>query len=158
MFRNSPDVDGGGTAYLGPTTIIEMTIPMSQSSSGATLDDSWVLAGPITDKLAKEGFTQQKKLMCLHTCTKLTTLKGLLFNSSTVLFHLPTKPLYSFSCHSHVLKICSSVISFYILRKIITPGNEFCIKHRKSETDHFKLIIMMQLLSKTVLRLLYIYI
>ena len=48
MFRNSPEVDGGGTAYLGPTTIIEMTIPMIQSSSGATLDDSWVLAGPIS--------------------------------------------------------------------------------------------------------------
>ena len=47
MFRNSPEVDGGGTAYLGPTTIIEMTISMSQSSSGATLDDSWVLVGPI---------------------------------------------------------------------------------------------------------------
>ena len=110
-----------------------------------------------TDKLVKEGFTQQKKLMCLHTCTKLTTLKGLLFNTSSVLFHLPTKPLYSFSCHSHVLTNCWSVISFYILGEIITPGNEFCIKHRKSETDHFKLIIMMQLLSKTVLRLLYIY-
>ena len=48
MFRNGPEVDGGGTAYLGPTTIIEMTIPMSQSSSDATLDDSWVLAGPIS--------------------------------------------------------------------------------------------------------------
>ena len=48
MFRNGPEVDGGDTAYLGPTTIIEMTIPMSQSSSDATLDDSWVLAGPIT--------------------------------------------------------------------------------------------------------------
>ena len=48
MFRNSPEVDGGGTAYLGPTTIIEMTIPMSQSSSDAALDDSWVLAGPIS--------------------------------------------------------------------------------------------------------------
>ena len=47
MFRNGPEVDGGGTAYLGPTTIIEMTIPMSQSSSDVTLDDSWVLAGPI---------------------------------------------------------------------------------------------------------------
>ena len=47
MFRNGPEVDGGGTAYLGPTTIIEMTIPMSQSFSDATLDDSWVLAGPI---------------------------------------------------------------------------------------------------------------
>ena len=47
MFRNGSEVDGGGTAYLGPTTIIEMTIPMSQSSSSATLDDSWVLAGPI---------------------------------------------------------------------------------------------------------------
>ena len=47
MFRNGPEVDGGGTAYLGPTTIIEMTILMSQSSSDATLDDSWVLAGPI---------------------------------------------------------------------------------------------------------------
>ena len=47
MFRNGPEVDGGGTAYLGPTTIIEMTISMSQSSSDATLDDSWVLAGPI---------------------------------------------------------------------------------------------------------------
>ena len=48
MFRNGPEVDGGGTAYLGPTTIIEMTIPMSQSSSDAILDDSWVLAGPIS--------------------------------------------------------------------------------------------------------------
>ena len=52
MFRNGPEVDGGGTAYLGPTTIIEMTIPMSQSSSDATLDDSWVLAGPISDILS----------------------------------------------------------------------------------------------------------
>ena len=48
MFRNSPEMGGGGIACLGPTTIIEMTIPMSQSSSGATLDDSWVLAGPIS--------------------------------------------------------------------------------------------------------------
>ena len=48
MFRNGPEMDGGDTAYLGPTTIIEMTIPRSQSSSAATLDDSGVLAGPIT--------------------------------------------------------------------------------------------------------------
>ena len=48
MFRNGPEMDGGDTAYLGPTTIIEMTIPMSQSSSDASLDDSWVLAGPIS--------------------------------------------------------------------------------------------------------------
>ena len=47
MFRNGPEMDGGDTAYLGPTTIIEMTIPVSQSSSDATLDDSWVLAEPI---------------------------------------------------------------------------------------------------------------
>ena len=47
MFRNNPEMDGGGTAFLGPTTIIEMTISMSESSSGATLDDPWVLAGPI---------------------------------------------------------------------------------------------------------------
>ena len=53
MFRNGPEVDGGGTAYLGPTTIIEMTIPMSQSSSDATLDDSWVLAGPISNDLVE---------------------------------------------------------------------------------------------------------
>ena len=33
MFRNSPEMDGGGTACLGPTTIIEMTISMSESSS-----------------------------------------------------------------------------------------------------------------------------
>ena len=46
MFRNGPEMDGGDIAYLGPTTIIEMTIPMSQSSSDATLDDSGVLAGP----------------------------------------------------------------------------------------------------------------
>ena len=52
MFRNGPEVDGDGTAYLGPMTIIEMTIPMSQSSSDATLDDSWVLAGPISDILS----------------------------------------------------------------------------------------------------------
>ena len=43
MFCNGLEMDGGDTAYLGPTTIIEMTIPMSQSSSDATLDDSWVL-------------------------------------------------------------------------------------------------------------------
>ena len=48
MLRNGPEVDGGGSAYLGPTTIIKMTILMSQSSSDATLDDSWVLAGPIS--------------------------------------------------------------------------------------------------------------
>ena len=48
MLRNSPEVDGGVTACLEPTTLIEMTISMSQSSSGATLDDSWVLAGPIS--------------------------------------------------------------------------------------------------------------
>ena len=47
MFRNGPEVDEGGTAYLGATTIIDMTIPISQSSSDATLDDPWVLAGPI---------------------------------------------------------------------------------------------------------------
>ena len=49
MFRNGPEVDGGDTAYLGPTTVIEMMIPRSQSSSDATLDDSsLVLAGPIS--------------------------------------------------------------------------------------------------------------
>ena len=48
MFRNGSEMDGGDTAYLGPTTIIEMTIPRSQSSSAATLDDSGVLAGPVT--------------------------------------------------------------------------------------------------------------
>ena len=48
MFCNGPEMDGGDTAYLGPTTIIEMTIPMSQSSSDATLDDSGVLARPIS--------------------------------------------------------------------------------------------------------------
>ena len=53
MFRNGPKMDGGDTAYLGPTTIIEMTIPMSQSSSDATLDDSWVLAGPIRNYYLK---------------------------------------------------------------------------------------------------------
>ena len=47
MFRNGPEMDGGDTTYLGPTTIIEMMIPMSQSSSDATLDDPGVLAGPI---------------------------------------------------------------------------------------------------------------
>ena len=48
MFRNGPEMDGDDTAYLGPTTIIEMTIPRSQSSLAATLDDSGVLAGPIS--------------------------------------------------------------------------------------------------------------
>ena len=50
MFRNSPEMGGGGIACLGPTTITERTIYMSESSSGATLDDPWVLAGPITTK------------------------------------------------------------------------------------------------------------
>ena len=48
MFRNGPEMDGGDTAYLGPTTVIEMTIPRSQSSLAATLDDSGVFAGPIS--------------------------------------------------------------------------------------------------------------
>ena len=61
MFRNGPEVDGGDTAYLGPTTIIEMTIPMSQSSSDATLDDSWVLAGPISGYNA----TAEKYFLCI---------------------------------------------------------------------------------------------
>ena len=60
MFRNGPEVDGGDTAYLGPTTIIEMTIPMSQSSSDATLDDSWVLAGPIRAVMGLRSFQVKK--------------------------------------------------------------------------------------------------
>ena len=48
MFRNSPEMGGGGIACLGPTTIIGRTIYISESSSGATLDDPWVFAGPIT--------------------------------------------------------------------------------------------------------------
>ena len=48
MFCNGPEMDGGDTAYLGPTTIIEMTIPRCQSSSAVTLDDSGGLAGPIS--------------------------------------------------------------------------------------------------------------
>ena len=47
MFRNSPEMGGGGIACLGPTTIIGRTIYISESSSGATLDDPWVFAGPI---------------------------------------------------------------------------------------------------------------
>ena len=53
MFRNTPEMDGGGTACLGLTTIIEMTISMSESSSGAILDDPWVLAGPIIDYIGE---------------------------------------------------------------------------------------------------------
>ena len=60
MFHNGPEVDGGDTAYLGPTTIIEMTIPMSQSSSDATLDDSWVLAGPIRAVMGLRSFQVKK--------------------------------------------------------------------------------------------------
>ena len=67
MFRNGPEMDGGDTAYLGPTTIIEMTIPRSQSSSDATLDDSGVLAGPIrndslTYKCSNHPWPMAKKL------------------------------------------------------------------------------------------------
>ena len=51
MFCNGPEMDGGDTAYLGPTIIIEMTIPRCQSSSAVTLDDSGGLAGPITIRL-----------------------------------------------------------------------------------------------------------
>ena len=66
MFRNGPEVDGGGTAYLGPTTIIEMTIPMSQSSSDATLDDSWVLAGPINNCLVHLHLPRQDLIYVLQ--------------------------------------------------------------------------------------------
>ena len=47
MFCNGPEMDGGDTACLGPTTIIEITIPRCQSSSALTLDDAGGLAGPI---------------------------------------------------------------------------------------------------------------
>ena len=50
MFCNGPEMDGGDTACLGPTTIIEITIPRCQSSSAMTLDDAGGLAGPITNK------------------------------------------------------------------------------------------------------------
>ena len=48
MFCNGPEMDRGDTAYFGPTTIIEMTIPRCQSSSAVTMDDSGVLAGTIS--------------------------------------------------------------------------------------------------------------
>ena len=38
---------GGGIVCLGPTAMIVRTIYMSESSSGASLDDLWVFAGPI---------------------------------------------------------------------------------------------------------------
>ena len=47
MFCNGPKMDGGDTARLGPTTIIEMTIPRCQSSLVMTLDDTEGLAGPL---------------------------------------------------------------------------------------------------------------
>ena len=47
MFCNGPEMDGGDTACLGLTTIIEITIPRCQSSSAMTLDDAGGLAGPI---------------------------------------------------------------------------------------------------------------
>ena len=47
MFCNGPEMDGGDTACLGPTTIIEIMIPRCQSSSAMTLDDAGGLAGPI---------------------------------------------------------------------------------------------------------------
>ena len=48
MFRNSPEMGGGGIVCLGPTAMIVRTIYMSESSSGASLDDLWVFAGPIS--------------------------------------------------------------------------------------------------------------
>ena len=56
MFCNGPEMDEGDTAYLGPTTIIEMTIPRCQSSSAVTMDDSGVLAGTIGGNYKKETF------------------------------------------------------------------------------------------------------
>ena len=50
MFCNGPEMDGGDTAYLGPTTILEITIPRCQSSLAMTLDDVGGLAGPISYK------------------------------------------------------------------------------------------------------------
>ena len=52
MFCNGPEMDGGDTARLGPTTIMEMTIPRCQSSSVMTLDDTGGLAGPINTDVA----------------------------------------------------------------------------------------------------------
>ena len=48
MFCNGPEMDGGDSACLGPTTIIEITIPRCQSSSAMTLDDAGGLAGLIS--------------------------------------------------------------------------------------------------------------
>ena len=62
MFCNGPEMDGGDTAYLGPTTIIEMTIPRCQSSSAMTLDDAGGLAGPIKWNPATCDKSSTKKL------------------------------------------------------------------------------------------------
>ena len=54
MFCNGPEMDGGDTACLEPTTIIEITIPRCQSSSAMTLDDAGGLAGPIKIKIIEK--------------------------------------------------------------------------------------------------------
>ena len=48
MFYNGPEMDEGDTTCLGPTTIIEITIPRCHSFSAMTLDDAGGLAGPIS--------------------------------------------------------------------------------------------------------------
>ena len=66
MFRNSLEMGGGGIACLGPTAMIVRTIYMSESSSGASLDDPWVFAGPIM--LYSEKLLYSPKL-CLYERT-----------------------------------------------------------------------------------------
>ena len=48
MFCNGPEIDGGDTACLRLTTILEIMIPRCQSSLAMTLDDAGGLAGPIS--------------------------------------------------------------------------------------------------------------
>ena len=63
MFCNGPEMDGGDTACLGPTTILEITIPRCQLFSAMTLDDAGGLAGPISTRAPLYGPWMKQRLI-----------------------------------------------------------------------------------------------
>ena len=123
MFCNGPKMDGGDTARLGPTTIIEMTIPRCQSSLVMTLDDTEGLAGPLYfSPLPCINF--QRSYLASYAL-----LSWLLPSNILLITKVPSIQSFKGSmqpCKS--LLIASSITSRFLLNT--TRQNQKCMQHR----------------------------
>ena len=89
MFYNGPEMDGGDTACLGPTTMIEVTIPRCQSSSAMTLDDTGGLAGSIKTQdwlyVVVYDIARKSEKQVTHPVSKSSSFSGKALNDSETL-------------------------------------------------------------------------